>query len=278
MKLVFVGLIVLMGLTFESLAFETGCSLQPSELNPFGTKVAKIVSDKNTSMPRNIPLQSEFEISQENGVRKYYGTFEGFFRPKNDDFISIIPLPILGFDLSKDRVVLYVCAHYTDNPAESHLTIYFLRGYHLDPLSTSNFVGNILFKPQLNVKAVPATLLGIGEIKLFFIQIFRYIPFVDLYFETFSLVQRFFANLLGDVTGFGVERIELTDKFFRVSSGVNLNSPRNARITKTFTLKKPDLGVGAKSKTFKADDEKVISDLEKTAPAYDVKTEIQEIP
>jgi hypothetical protein len=273
MKFFYLIIFSILSMAQHCFSFETGCSLQPNELNDFGTEVTKKIAALGSSMPKNIPLQSEFEFESKHGVKKFYGTFEGFFRPQNDDFFSVIPLPILGFDVTKDRIVLYVCAHYSDKKEESHVTIYFLRGYHLDPPGLGTFVGNLIYDPQLKVKPVPATLLGIGEIKMFFIQIFRYIPFVDVYFETISLVQRFVANLLGDVTGFGVERIELTENFFRVSSGVDLNSPREARISKTFKLKRPDLGTGteaaANKKTFNAPDATVLRNLEGNAVQYE---------
>lgn len=267
--LIFISMLVIANSTF---AYEYGCSLQPHELNAFGTKVTSAVAKMKTSVPKNIPLQSEFEFVTKQGEKKFYGTFEGFFRPQNDDFFSIIPVPILGFDVTKDRIVLYVCAHYSEKKEESHLTIYFLRGYHLDPPTFGTFFGNLIYDPQMKVKPVPATLLGIGEIKMFFLQIFRFIPFVDIYFETFSLVQRFFANMLGDVTGFGVERIELTEDSLRVSSGVDLASPREARISKTFKIKRPELGPGANGTTKKSltgPEEKVLRDLEGNVVEYE---------
>tara|TARA_B110001454_G_scaffold219201_1_gene251906 strand:+ start:50115 stop:50942 length:828 start_codon:yes stop_codon:yes gene_type:complete len=265
MKFFYLTIFAILFLCQYSFSFETGCSLQPSDLNDFGTKVTQKIAAMKTSLPKSIPLQSEFEYEIKDGQKKFYGTFEGFFRPQNDDFFSVIPLPILGFDVTKDRIVLYICAHYSDKKEESHLTIYFLRGYHLDPPKFGTLISSWIYDPQLKVKPVPATLLGIGEIKMFFIKIFRYIPFVDIYFETISMLQRFVANMLGDVTGFGVERIELTEDFLRVSSGVDLKSPREARISKTFKLKRPELGTGAAEaakKTFNAPDEKVIHDLE----------------
>lgn len=263
--------VFILGISNGSFAFENGCQFQPAQLNEVGTNLTKIVSEKKQSLPKNIPIQSEFEIESKNGQIKYYGTFEGFFRPQSDDFFSVIPLPILGFDVSKDRVVVYVCAHYSEKPEESHLTIYFLRGYHIDSAKLGTFIGDLIHGPSLKVKAVPATLLGISEIRRFFLQIFRYIPFVDLYFEGWSVIQRFFANFLGDVTGFGVERIELTDKFFRVSAGVNLLSPREALYSKTFQLKKPALGKAVKSGTFNSDDEDaILSALDSAVVEYEV--------
>lgn len=272
MRQIYLIFFSVLAITNSSFAFEYGCSLQPHELNAFGTKITSAVAKLKTSVPKNIPLQSEFEFETKQGEKKFYGTFEGFFRPQNDDFFSIIPVPILGFDVTKDRIVLYVCAHYSEKKEESHLTIYFLRGYHLDPPTFGTFFGNLIYDPQMKVKPVPATLLGIGEIKMFFLQIFRFIPFVDIYFETFSLVQRFFANMLGDVTGFGVERIELTEDSLRVSSGVDLASPREARISKTFKIKRPELGPGANGaakKSLTGPEENVLRDLEENVVEYE---------
>lgn len=254
------------------MALEYGCSLKPHELNAFGTKITSAVAKMKTSVPKNIPIQSEFEFEIKQGQRKFYGTFEGFFRPQNDDFFSVVPVPILGFDVTKDRIVLYVCAHYSEKKEESHMTIYFLRGYHLDPPTFGTFLGNLIYDPQMKVKPVPASLLGIGEIKIFFLQIFRYIPFVDIYFEALSLVQQFFANILGDVTGFGVERIELTEDFLRVAAGVNLTSPREVRFNKTFKIKRPELGPAANESTKKSltgSDEDVLRDLEQSVVEYE---------
>lgn len=241
-------------------ALETGCQFQPGQLNEFGSRITLLVDKENRSLPHKIPIQSEFELKLHDGVLNYYGTFEGFFRPQEDNFFSLVPVPILGFDVSKERVVVYICAHYTENPEDSHMTIYFMRGHHIDPINLNNFVGDIFYDPSLKVKAVPASLIGISEFRKFFLQIFRYIPFVDVYFETWSLLQTVFANAIGDITGIGVERIELTRTYLRVSSGVNLNSPREARISRTFKLKRRELGTGASAaettkKTFKDLDE-----------------------
>lgn len=229
----------------QCFAFETGCKIQPNQLNEYATKLVKTVSSQDTSLPDNVPIQSDFEFSLINGKKRFTGTFEAFYRPAEDDFLSIIPVPILGFDVSRDRVVIYLCAYATEKKDDLHLTIYFLRGYHLDPMKMSNFFGNVVFDPSLKIKPVPASLLGISEFRKFFLKIFRYIPFVDIYFQTFSMVQRVFANAFGDITGVGVERIELTQKFLRVSSGIDLNNPREALISRTFQLKPPELGPGA---------------------------------
>ncbi|OYZ20094.1 MAG: hypothetical protein B7Y39_11250 [Bdellovibrio sp. 28-41-41] len=272
MRIFFFVFILIVSVNQSCFSFENGCQLQPSDLNNFGTKITKSIALKKVSMPKNIPLQSEFEFETKGGVNKFYGTFEGFFRLQNDDFFSLVPLPVLGFDATKDRIVVYICAHYSEKKEGSHLTIFFLRGYHLDPPKLSNFIGDFIYDPQLKVKPVPASLLGVGEVKTFFLRVFRYIPFVDVFFEPFSLIQRFFANLLGDVTSLGVERIEITEDFFRVTSGVDLNSPREARISRTFKLKRPSLGTGADSaqpKTLNGPDEEVLRNLEQNKVEYE---------
>jgi hypothetical protein len=260
-------------------AFETGCQFQPNQLNDYGTGVTKIVSEKKIPLPDAIPIQSEFEMEYADGKAKYVGTFEAFFRPTEDDFVSIIPVDVVGFDITRDRVVVYICANISENPADTHMTIYFLRGYHIDPpknwFSDLINLGDRLNKPSLKVKAVPASLLGLGGIRKFFLKIFRFFPFVDMYFETWSLVQQLLANALGDLTGFGVERIEWNRQFLRISSGVNLDSPREARIAKTFKFKKPTLGAGATAaanRSFTGDDDQVLENLDST------KVEYEEIP
>ncbi|MCB0371082.1 MAG: hypothetical protein KDD45_17100, partial [Bdellovibrionales bacterium] len=185
---------------------------------------------------------AEFNSTQPHQIT---GTFEGFFRPSEDDFVSLIPVPILGFDVSRERIVVYACAHIEPDTKKTHLTMYFMRGYHIDPVSFSNFWGDLFHGPTLTVRPIPASLLGISVIKKFFLRIFRFIPFSDVYFDAWSNVQRLLANALGDVTGFGVERVELTEDYVKLSSGVNLESPREALFNKKFNLKKPELGPGA---------------------------------
>lgn len=279
-------LAILFSMTRVASAFEMGCKIQPSQLNDYATGLTKIIAQEKRSLPDNIPVNSGIKFSMSNGIKKYTGSFEAFFRPSEDDFISFIPfLPLIGADVSRDRVVLYICAHVTENPEDTHMTIYFLRGYNLDYLSMTSepwrvgtIVANKIYGPQLKVKAVPASLVGIGEVRKFFLKVFRYIPFVDIYFETFSLVQRVIANAFGDITGLGVERIELTRSFLRISSVVNLDSPREARVTKSFKLKVPELGPGAKAaapSSFKAPDDTVLDKLDNAPIEYE---EIPDIP
>lgn len=232
-------------------ALETNCSLMPNQINAYATKMAQEVHSQNTNLPDSIILQTKVEMQFDSKKgSKFYGTVEGFFRPAEDDFISPTQLPVLGFDLTRDRIVLYVCANYDENPANTHFTVYFLRGYRIDnlkyridKLKYSNFFsdiinGDIINGAVMKISPVPASLIGISKIKKFFLDIFKYIPFSDIYFDSWNLVQQFVANLFGDVTGVGVERIEITPEYFKISSKVNLDSPRDAWISKTFLLNK----------------------------------------
>lgn len=275
-------LIMLILTTFRAFALEHGCSLQPKEINNLGTKLVEKIQQKKKSLPEIIPLQTDIEAEFNSiGGDKFYGTIEGFFRPSEDDFVSLTPLPVLGFDVSKERIVVYACAHFDPNPKKTHLTLYFLRGYHMDPATFSNFFGDLINKPHMKIRPVPASLLGIGVIKKFFLRIFRFIPFSSIYFDTWSYLQRFLANALGDITGFGVERIEITEEYFKVSSGVNLDSPRESLYKKTFKLKKPELGPGienqnTQSRTFMLEnDQEVLQNLEKNNATFE---EVEEQP
>lgn len=229
-----------------SYGLEYGCELQPSEIGEYGTQRIIQVQKNEKSLPGAIPIQTnvEYNFSSLTGSTTY-GTMEGFFRPAEDDFISLIQLPVLGFDVSRDRIVVYICAHSNPDPQKSHFTVYFLRGYHMDPATFGNFWGNMINKPHMKIRPVPASILGIGSIKKFFYGILRYIPFSSIYFDGWSVIQRGLVNLLGDVTGVGIERVEITSEYIKFSSGINLASPREALFKKTFNLKKPELGPGA---------------------------------
>lgn len=271
--------------TLQAFALEFNCKLKPNEINGYGTSIVEKVALKKMSLPEDIPLQTEFEadFDTKNG-NKFYGTFEGFYRPSEDDFISLTELPVLGFDVSKERIVIYVCANYDPNPRKTHLTIYFLRGYHIDPTSFSNFWGDMIQKPHMKIRPVPASLLGISKIKKFFLRIFRFIPFSSNFFDTWSLLQRLIANSVGDITGFGVERIEATEEYFKLSSGVNLDSPRESIYKKTFKLKKPDLGPGtqgnnsaASSRSFaNKNDQQVLNAVDNSKVLYEELSEEQD--
>lgn len=264
-------------ISLPTLALEYNCKLKPNQINSYGTAIVEKVAQKKMSLPEDIPLQTEFEADYDSkGESKFYGTFEGFYRPAEDDFISLTELPVLGFDVSKERIIIYVCANYDPNPKKTHLTIYFLRGYHIDPTTFSNFWGDVIQKPHMKIRPVPASLLGISKIKQFFLRIFRFIPFSSNFFDSWSLLQRLIAQSVGDITGFGVERIEATEDYFKVSSGVNLDSPRESIYKKTFKLKKPDLGPGTQgnnasmSRSFaNKNDQQVLNSLETNKVSYE---------
>lgn len=240
--------ILLFGLfSFPVKALEYGCSLNAKNINEVGTKIVRDLKEKKEALPENIPLQFDFDSEFTNKSIKMNGTMEGFFRPAEDDFYSIIPIPFIGFDISRDRVVIYACIHIDEDPSKTHLTLYFMRGYHIDPLSWSNFVGDLVNQPELKIRAVPASLIGISEFKKFLFRIFRYIPFSNLPFDALGVIQRTIANTLGDLTGFGVERIEVTTDFIRISSGVNLDNPSEVLFKKTFSIEQPESETGADS-------------------------------
>lgn len=221
----------------QARAFEQGCSLRPNQLNEFGNNLVTSFHSQKKPLPEVLLLETSFEgeFSSKDGLRAT-ADFEGFFRPSEDEFLSLTPLPIFGLDLSRERIVVYICAHLDPNPKNTHLTLYFLRGYHLSSVNFANFWGDLFHKPSLKVAAIPASLFGTSVIKRYFLKIFKYIPFASSLFDTAGSVQRFFANLFGDLTGLGVERVEMTPEIVTVASGVNLDSPRKVKIQKSFKI------------------------------------------
>lgn len=221
-------------------ALEAGCKIQPRDLNKVATRAVKKFAAKGESLPDSLVITSEFSavISSDPVTtdQKFFGTLEGFYRPLDDDYYSILPIPILGMHLSRARNVIYLCAHYDKDPKMTHLTLYAMEGFHLDPTSLQTIIGDTFSGPKLKVQPLPATIVGLSTFRKFFAKILRWFPLGDFSFKTIDALQRFIASILGDITGVGVERVVLTSEYVQVASGIDLNNPDKAMITKTFHL------------------------------------------
>ena len=171
MKIIFVVLFF----ALSAKALEYGCELQPSELNFWATKTAETFRNQKKPFPEFLTIQSQFQgtwVKSEDGPWKpsedasepTYATVEGFYRPLEDAYYSLIPIPIFGVALSRDKNVLYSCAHYDSDPQKTHLTIYMMRGSKLDPLSWTNVFGRMGLSNDLVVHPLSASLVGFNEI------------------------------------------------------------------------------------------------------------------
>jgi hypothetical protein len=239
MKQLLALVILLIG--FKAQALEFGCQLKPSEINDVGTRMVKAYSDKGQSVPDSLVIASEFEaeVSSDPASNKYaMGTLEGFYRPVDDDFYSLIPIPVLGVALSRDRNMVYLCAHFDKDPAKTHITVYMLRGFKLDPTTLSTVVGNAANGPSLKIRPLTAALVDITRIRKEFLSFLKWIPLLDVGLEATNGIQRILSNLLGDFTGVGVERLTMTTEGVEIATGVILQNPGKAVITKFIPFEK----------------------------------------
>jgi hypothetical protein len=238
MKQLLTIFILLIG--FKAQALEFGCQLKPTEINDFGTKMVKAYADRNQSVPDSIVLTSDFETSSSDDAASKYttGTLEGFYRPVDDDFYSLIPIPVLGVALSRDRNMVYLCAHADKDPAKTHITVYMLRGFHLDPTTLSTVVGNAANGPSLKIRPLTAALVDITRIRKEFLTFLKWIPLLDVGLEATNGIQRILSNLLGDFTGVGVERLTMTNDGIEIATGVILMNPTQSKITKFIPFEK----------------------------------------
>ncbi len=221
-------------------ALDYGCQLKPNQLNEVGTRFVKMAASKNQSLPNSITITSNFygewHPTKEAAKNKMRGTVEGFYRPEIDDYYSITPLPFFGVAINRDRNVIYICAHIDQDPKKTHFTAYMMRGFDMDPTNFGNFVGDLLSGPSLTVKPLPASLIGISEIRKKFLFWLHWFPFFNEGIEATDSLQRFIVSKIGDFTGIGVERITLTKEFIEIASGINLNDPTDARMIRKIQI------------------------------------------
>lgn len=222
-------------------ALEFGCQLKPSDINSVGTRMVKAYADKRQSVPDSLVITSDFESDFSSDGKTAEGTLEGFYRPVDDDFYSLIPIPVLGVALSRDRNMIYLCAHLDKDPAKTHVTVYMLRAYYLDPSTFSTVVGNATNGPSLKIRPLTAALVDITRIRKEFLSFLKWIPLLDVGLEATNGLQRILSNLLGDFTGIGVERLTMTNEGIEIATGVILQNPSKSVITKfiPFEKKKP---------------------------------------
>ena len=226
-------------------ALEYGCRLKVNELDGRGTQIVKDAKRAGKSLPNSITIATSFsgQWSNQDGTSnsKVKGTIEGFYRPEDDGFFSIVPLPVFGIDLKRSRNVIYICAHADPDPAKTHFTAYMMRGFDLDrEVTFGNMMGDMFAGPQLNIKPLSLSLFSFSEIKRKFLFWLQWFPLLEIGFQATDGLQRLIANALGDFTSLGVERITLTKDFFEIASGIDQDNPSEAKIIRKVRLKKPD--------------------------------------
>lgn len=235
-------LLMIMMSTTPLLALEYGCRMKPNQLGEVATRTLVNFHNEKKSMPDSMlvtmDVDGEVDATGHPTQVDGYGTVEGFYRPIEDDFYSVIPIPILGVALSRDRNIIYICAHYDSDPKKTHVTVYMMRGHHLDETKISTLVGDLIYDPKVKVMPLTASVLGVGKMRKTFLFWLNWIPLLDVTSDILDGLQRLLANALGDFVGIGVERIVLTNDYVEISSRIDLDNPSKARILKKIDLTK----------------------------------------
>lgn len=218
-----------------------GCRVHPKDIPVVGTRAVLAAVEDKESLPDSMNVQADMdaELSSANSLGQ--GTFEGYYRPREDGFYSVLPIPIFGFELSRDRNLIYVCAHGDTDSKKNHFTIYLMRGFHLDPLHYGTIIGDLLSKPKLEVKPLSPVLVPLGSLQSQFKGVGQliFLPFQLFAWQltAVTVVQRLFSNVIGDISGMAIERIIITEDTLEVASGIDLEHPEKARWKKSFDLK-----------------------------------------
>ena len=240
MKMKFLVLFVLM--VFQTQAFaKVGehCLVKPKDIEALTNRMLVAHQEEKKIFPDSSVIQFEAEGSLSGNGSQQDGTFEGIFRPEQDGYFSLTPLPILVVELNRTRELIYVCAHASSqNPQENYFMIYFLRGYNMGPSNLSSFFGDLVFN-SVKVKPVGIVPLGLIAFKNIFKGHGSFNP-LGLFLipiEVTQAVQNGLSNAISTFSKVGVERIIVTKDNIELASGVKLETPEKVLYRKNIPLK-----------------------------------------
>lgn len=231
---------------FPSANAQTGaeCRIAPSQLNETATLVLRDFAEADGSLPDRMVIGNTVQVSSAEegspgGVRAVH---EAFYRPLEDATYALLPLPLFGVEVTRDRHVLYLCGR-TDTGRNVHdLTIYVMKGYHMDPSSLGTIFGNIFHAAEIKVTPVSVSPINISQLNNGFLGIFRRIPLIGQLLQLpqipLAVAQAIAGRLTAEFAGLGVERIVLTETYLELAVGVDLNNPSQARKIRRIDLKK----------------------------------------
>jgi hypothetical protein len=221
------------------------CRLQPKDIPVIGTRAIKAARADKASLDDALMIQSNFSGRITNSESEGELTVEGFFRPSANGFYPVLPLPLFGFEFSRARDVIYVCAHITVDPAQQEITVYFLQGGQMDPPSLGTVFKDMFSKPEMRVVGKAPVLIPLGTLSAetggglpdIILLPFKIITFPLSVYEG---VQGILSQIFGGMTGFSIDRLVLKDGTLEIASGVDLERPERARVKNVIDLKKFD--------------------------------------
>lgn len=213
------------------------CTLKPSQLGPVATRILRNYRKAGLNYPGTSVIRSDLEMTATNqeGGNQITATYEAFVRIEKNGRFSALPIPLITVDLSRERDIVYICAHVEPNTKNNFFVVYFLTGYNLGKFSFKSMLGDFFFN---SVKVSPVTFSPVSfdmlEGALDSLQ--KYLPFKILFFpiktglELASQAQRLVMSPLKKIFPIGVERIVMTDSEVILSTGVNLKSPKESTV------------------------------------------------
>jgi hypothetical protein len=229
---------------FATSSIEQQCTLKPSQLGPVATKILRNYRKAGLNYPGSSVIRSDMEVNFTNqeGGNQITATYEAFVRIEKNGRFSAIPIPLITVDLSRERDIVYICAHVEPDTKKNFFVVYFLTGYNLGKFSFRSMLGDFFFN---SVKVSPVTFSPISfdmvEGALEGLQ--KYLPFKIIFFpiktglELASQAQRLMMSPLKKIFPIGVERIVMTDTEVILSTGVNLQSPKESTVDYRINLK-----------------------------------------
>jgi hypothetical protein len=241
------GLLLLLTSFQPAWALEWGCNLRPAMIPEVGSRLIRQYNERNLSFPNHVNLRTNVKVGfrSRGGVAEKSvtsGTVEGFYRPAQNADYSYFALPIFNFQLNRDHDVVYLCAHDDPDPKKSHVTLYILQGYRLEPLDFTSQWQDLFNKAQMRAGSVKVKAIGMGmmdELNPF--PLLDSIPLLsqikDIPTQILESLNRAIGEFVALPMGAQIERVVLTSDYIELDTDVDLLHPEQARVFFRFDFK-----------------------------------------
>lgn len=257
-------IILIFSLTEFAFALQVGCRIVPKQAVYIVDKMIHSSfmettneEDRSRYLRNTIPINTRVEYSTVKNSNQIHDTvqYESILRPLKTDEFDLFKLIL--FKLERTRHLMYVCLNFNSLiPSETHLTIYFMQAYGLEPqtLGRDNLTtipGDWLFGPDGILKSkndkvaqiarIPIQFLPLEKLSNSFSFFARILPNLDKIFQIPSGILKIPVGILSKINeklGAGVERIEVTSTGIEFANSVDLANPQKANILYRFDFNK----------------------------------------
>lgn len=226
-----------------ALALGEHCLIKPDQIGTVAQRIFKANKAEGEYFPEQSIVQNraESQVNFKNGkfTAQRDVTFEGYYRPSESAWFSILPIPLFVAQLDRDRNVVYICAHNEEDPAKSYVIIYFLKGYKISKTNFGTFIGDFLFS-SIDLDSINLMPIGTIPFKNFFDKAGEIIPFASLVgapISVLAFVQNLVVEVLSHFVGLGVQRVVVQDDHVFLESGIDMSHPEKARFSRKISLK-----------------------------------------